>query len=240
MAKISEQAKKLIDYLGCPCEVIPAGTDLSKIMNIYDDLYAKREMGGYTPMIFGFDGYFGDDYDEWEPREEYKKEVMSEKPIIPAEWLRERISEYKENFTAEEWKELFGAVSGGEANKFFMGMIDYETRKSTECVIAKISVKNPWEVFAWVPFGGWNECPTNDEIMYIAKYWYEKHGAIPAVMTHDILEFAARPVKDKNAAMELALEQYVFCSDIVDQGVGTIGSLADTLMKSSVWYFWWD
>lgn len=234
MAKISEQAKKLIDYLGCPCEFIPAGTELSKIMNIYDDLYAKREMGGYVPMIFGLDGYFEREFDEWQPLEEYQKEVMSEKPIVAAEWFRTRISE------CNDWDEHIGAVTGGEANRVFGGIMDFETRKSTECVIAKIPVKNPWEIFAWVPFGGWNECPTNDEIMYIAKYWYEKYGAIPAVMTHDVLEFAARPVKDKKAAMELALEQYVFCSDIVDQGVNTIGALADTLMKSSVWYFWWD
>ena len=239
MAKISEQAKKFIEYLDCPCEVIPAGTEISSIMNIYDDLYAKRDIGGYTPMIFGFDGYFGV-WDEWQARGEYQKEVMSEKPIIPAEWFRQRIKENREFYTAEEWEKNIGAVGGGDENRIFGGLMDYDTRKSTECVIAKIPVQNPWEVFSWVPFGGWNECPTNDEIMYIAKYWYEKHGAIPAVMTHDILEFAARPVKDKISAMDLALEQYVFCSDIVDQGVGTIGALADTLMKSSVWYFWWD
>ena len=236
MAKISEQAKKLIDYLGCPCEVIPAGTELSKIMNIYDDLYAKREIGGFIPMIFGLDGYFERDFDEWKPRGEYQKEIMTEKPINPTTWFYERLSEHSAPFINEQLKE----VSGGEENRFFDGIIDFETRKSLECVIAKIPVKNPWEVFAWVPFGGWNECPTNDEIMYIAKYWYEKYGAIPAVMTHDILEFAARPVKDKKSAMELALEQYVFCSDIIDQGFGIIGMLADTLMKSSVWYFWWD
>ena len=38
----------------------------------------------------------------------------------------------------------------------------------------------------------------------------------------------------------LALEQYAYCNDIVDQGVGTIGALADGLMKSHNWYFWWD
>ncbi len=239
-AKQSDKARVLIDYLGCPCEIIPAGTELEKIMNIYDDLYAKREQGGFVPMIFGLDGYFERDFDEWEPLEEYKKEVMSENPTIPEEWLRQRIKENREFYTADEWKERIGAVTGGEENRVFGGLMDYNTRKSVECVIAKIPVKNPWEVFAWVPFGGWNECPTNDEIMYIAKYWYEKYGAIPAVMTHDILEFAARPVKDQTAAMDLALEQYVFCSDIVDQGLNTIGALADTLMKSSVWYFWWD
>lgn len=76
--------------------------------------------------------------------------------------------------------------------------------------------------------------------MWIAKYWYEKFGAVPAVMTSDVLEFAALPVKDEKTAAMLALQQYAFCSDIVDQGIGTIGALAGMLMGASSWYFWWD
>jgi len=40
--------------------------------------------------------------------------------------------------------------------------------------------------------------------------------------------------------MELAKEQYIFCNDIVDQGVGTVSALAATLLDSNYWYFWWD
>ena len=54
--------------------------------------------------------------------------------------------------------------------------------------------------------------------------------------------------KNKDAAsyrgihpnLDLALEQYAYCNDIVDQGVETVGRLADGLMKSHNWYFWWD
>ncbi len=81
----------------------------------------------------------------------------------------------------------------------------------------------------------------SEEILWIAKYWYETRGAIPAVMTRDTLEFSAAPIKDETSAMDLALEQYVFCGDIVDQGFDTtIGRLAGQLMQSSAWYFWWD
>lgn len=73
----------------------------------------------------------------------------------------------------------------------------------------------------------------------VARYWYEKYSAVPAVIGHDTLEFIAKPV-EKNDAMALAMEQYVLCPDIVDQGIGTVGALADTLMQSSVWFFWWD
>jgi hypothetical protein len=38
----------------------------------------------------------------------------------------------------------------------------------------------------------------------------------------------------------VALEQYRYCPDIVDQGVGSIHDLAATQVPSSSWYFWWD
>jgi len=44
----------------------------------------------------------------------------------------------------------------------------------------------------------------------------------------------------REAALELAREQYVYCSDIVDQGVQTLSALAAVLMQSAWWYFWWD
>ena len=61
-----------------------------------------------------------------------------------------------------------------------------------------------------------------------------------AVISHDVLEFAAQPVRDRSAAIGLALEQYAFCNDIIDQGFQELCVLADTLTKSSVWSFWWD
>ena len=39
-------------------------------------------------------------------------------------------------------------------------------------ILAKIPVKNPWELFAWLPFGNWNECPDTPELMAVAKYWF--------------------------------------------------------------------
>lgn len=77
-------------------------------------------------------------------------------------------------------------------------------------------------------------------MLWIGKYWYEKYGAVPAVMTGSTLEFTARPITDKKAAFGLALEHFAFCPDNVLQNTGTIGRLADSLTKSAVWHFWWD
>ena len=42
--------------------------------------------------------------------------------------------------------------------------------------------------------------------------------------------------------MEVAVELYGFCPDVIDQGPedATVGTLADVLRQSTVWYFWWD
>lgn len=49
--KPSENAQKIIDFLGCPCDYYPAGKSVEYIRSEYEDTYAKREMGGYTPVI---------------------------------------------------------------------------------------------------------------------------------------------------------------------------------------------
>ena len=56
--------------------------------------------------------------------------------------------------------------------------------------------------------------------MAAAKYWFEQHGAVPAAMSHDELEFLLPAPVPKEKAMEAATEQYGFCPDIVDRGAG--------------------
>ncbi len=242
---ISKSAQRLIDMLDCPCVHFPKGSNPEKIINAYNDAFAKREIGGYTPLIIVIDETLIEVVEEFAktPKElkENREKLLSSPQFDAQKWFTERLNCLKEDM-GEYWEENVGEVAcePGDMMKTFSGIVSYGTQKSEECVLAKIPVRDPWEVFAWLPFGGWNECPMPEEVLWIAKYWYERYGVIPAVMTRDILEFSARPIKDKNAALGAALEQYAFCQDIVDQGVGTIGRLAGGLMQSSVWYFWWD
>ena len=94
----------------------------------------------------------------------------------------------------------------------------------------------------YLPFGGWNECPNTPELMAVAKYWFEQHGAVPAAMSHDELEFRLPAPVPEEKAMDAAVELYGFCPDVIDQGPedATVGALADVLRQSTVWYFWWD
>jgi len=53
------------------------------------------------------------------------------------------------------------------------------------------------------------------------------------------LQVANRP-KTREEALALARDQYVYCPDIVDQGVETYNALAADLVANYWWYFWWD
>lgn len=139
-----------------------------------------------------------------------------------------------------DWEEeILGEMEGGFVNDRFASYWDSDTDMTYPLILAKIPVNNPWEIFAYLPFGNWNECPDTPELMAVAKYWLEQYGAVPAVMSHDELEFALLTPIPKEQAMEVAVEQYGFCPDL-DQNFEELGALADTLWQSTVWYFWWD
>ncbi|MES1203479.1 MAG: DUF4253 domain-containing protein [Pseudomonadota bacterium] len=97
------------------------------------------------------------------------------------------------------------------------------------------------EAFAYLCWGGWNSCPYPHEHVAIMRRWRDQYGIELVGMSGDVLNLtAARQPADREAAMTLALEQYEYCADLVDQGVGTIENLAAGLMVQDWWYFWWD
>jgi hypothetical protein len=50
-------------------------------------------------------------------------------------------------------------------------------------------------------------------------------------LSHDVVNIRVRRrPKTRGEALDLAREQYSYCSDIVDQGVGTLNALAAALM----------
>ncbi len=48
-----------------------------------------------------------------------------------------------------------------------------------------------------------------------------------------------KPPSTRDEALELAREQFVYCPDSVDQGAGSVPSLAAELLNGRVWHFWW-
>lgn len=232
-------------YLNCPCQPFAPGKRGAELMKAYREARIRGEKEHFVPLFVPAESERFTESFEWEeyvPLEKYRKEML-EGPVADGKaWLEKAAA------GAREWAERYGGaeedpgpMEGGEGSDEFVGILGYKTpRRSIPLFLAEIPVKNPWEVFAWIPFGGWNSCPAPEEHMAVAKYWYEKYGAVPAVMTEDVLEFSVpAPVKRRDA-LALAWEQNAYCSDIVAQGCESVGVLADSLAKSTTWFFWWD
>ena len=255
-----ELAKAIACYLECDCRYFPPTTDDDAIMAAYKSARRLGVREGYLPVLIAVDetlweclimnsdpdNDFAEGYSfDAKAVAAYRMEQLSQPVPDGITILNERIGDRKEEAEDDEFdwdEEIIGEMNGGEPNNRFVGYWDYGTKKTYPLILAKIPVKNPWEIFAYLPFGAWNDCPDTPYLMAAAKHWYEKYGAVPAVMTHDVLEFVVPQPVSSEAAMELALEQYGFCSDIVNQGPedATVGWLADVLRQSMVWYFWWD
>jgi hypothetical protein len=94
---------------------------------------------------------------------------------------------------------------------------------------------------AYLNWGNWNDCPAPEYHVAALRSWRDRFGAELIGLSHDVMNIRGkRRPESREAAIDLAREQYVYCSDIVEQGVGTLSALAAVLMQSDWWYFWWD
>ena len=252
----SEVAEALMEYLDCECTYFPSMADDDPIMSAYS--YAKREgiKKGFVPVLIRADDETlleclvmnsepeNDDCYEFDLKavEEYRKKLLAA-PVKEAEAvLKEMVGRRKVDAADDDmdWEEdVLGAMEGGFENSRFSSYWNDDTEMTYPVILAKIPVKNPWEIFAYLPFGNWNDCPDTPELMAVTKYWFEQYGAVPAVMSHDELELLLPAPVGKEKAMDLAVEMYGLCPDM-DQNFDEIGALADSLWQSTVWYFWWD
>ena len=256
----SEVAQAIMEYLDCECTYFPSMKDDDPIMAAYN--YAKRDSAqeGFVPVLIKADDETlleclvmnADPENEADIYEfdlktvtEYRKKILSAPVKDGKAVLDELTGQRKEEAEDDDmdWEEeILGEMEGGYENNRISCYWDSDTDMTHPLILAKIPVKNPWEIFAYLPFGNWNECPDTPQLMAAAKYWFEQYGAVPAAMSHDELEFVLpSPVPNQNA-MDAAVELYGFCPDVIDQGPedATVGALADVLRQSTVWYLWWD
>ena len=257
--ELSELAEALMEYLDCECTYFPSMKDDDPIMSAYS--YARRDAAheGFVPVLIRADDETlweclilnsdpdsdgGDNY-TFDPDKvaEYRKKMLSAPVKDGKAVMEELIGQRKEEAEDDDmdWdEEVLGEMEGGYENDRFSCYWNSDTDMTYPLILAKIPVKNPWEIFAYLPFGNWNDCPDTPQLMAAAKYWFEQYGAVPAAMSHDELEFLLPAPVPKEKSMDAAVELYGFCPDLDQNEDGSIGSLADALWQSTVWYFWWD
>jgi len=119
---------------------------------------------------------------------------------------------------------------------------DILTGQPLQKVLIGLAPTDDWTTIpAILRWGGWNGCPAAEYHVAAMRSWRDRYGAELIGMNSDTinLRVAVRP-KTREEALALARDQYVYCPDNIDQGVGTYSALAAALMANDWWSFWWD
>lgn len=161
----------------------------------------------------------------------------SQHQLTPAE-VRKRLEDEaaSKGPSIGEWPDKPGPAGPGLTIAF-----DLEGRPLDRVHILLIPTDEGAAVPAFLRWGGWNDCPGPEYHIAALRSWHERFGAELVGITGDVINLrVARRPATREAALDLAREQYLYCEDIVDQGTETLAPLAATLMQEDWWFFWWD
>ncbi|MGN0474095.1 MAG: DUF4253 domain-containing protein [Acutalibacteraceae bacterium] len=243
--------QQLIRYIDCPYKLIPQNTPISEVNKEYTAALRYGAERGCTPVIIpvtqnlvnllGRDGEMNADIGLIR---ELRRALLwqindSAGDIIIESAYYERISELAVRGIDTSALEN-GNAQGASVNAFHSFAADGRT--TCAVILAQLPTVNPWEVFVWLPVGGVNGAPADNELICISRLWNEMCGAIPSVIGFGVIEyFIPRGKPDQNTATEIAKGHFAVCPDRVLRMTRsrTIGELADTLTKSCVWYLGW-
>ena len=223
-----DDIEKLKVLTGCECKQFGCSVE---------NYFKYREQGkkeGFIPVIVATDDIFFEQIEillkcDGESSiskiqkivEEYHEKMLA-MPVEDGKAYLEK------NHIDAEWDEAELEDDEYEAEEYFT---------KGGCLV-KVPVTEPWHIWAYLPYGGWNACPKVTEHMAVSKYLYEQYGAYPAALSYDTIDYAIeKPVEDLK---KLANEIGTYCFDIVEQGCETYSALALELQNSRIWNLWWD
>lgn len=228
--------QEIRDFLGDECEVTPLDVDRVdlNLTQTFLTAQAEGERCGFIPVILQLSSTLIENLNDERPA------ASAERALEGAQVMHQKMQDLKDMFdNEEEWNEFLG----DEANADGGQSIDLDTSADFDWgrfVLVKVPVARASDIFAKIPMGDWNDCPTAAEHQAIAQYWNEKYGAVPCFISSDVIMYHVPKPAGTQGAYELALEQTAYAPDIVMQGYDNIWSLAKQLEQASFWYFWWD
>ncbi len=155
-------------------------------------------------------------------------------------WQTERREELEQD---RDFSKLEGNWQAESSDKpGFNLATDFATGELIDDLVgAKIKTDNNWKLPAHFKFGGWNSCPAPELHCAQWKQWQLKYGAQIIGISNDVIEaHVSKPPTTQEEALALAWEHYLYCPDVVEQGVESIAKLAEVLINHECWYFWWD
>jgi hypothetical protein len=218
------------------CIEVPGRHALEELNRLRRAFRRAKSASRLWPILVGGD-------EDWESIEEGLTDRRSPKTILSksrkidaGRWLKQELARLDGTPPAGNWP--LDATSG---DRMITHLDPITLRPLKKAWIVLLPIAEPWEAFAGLHWGGFNACPPAEVHCALHRRWQKRFGAKVVSITHDVVQCAvARPPRSRRAALELAREQFLYCSDIVLQGTDTIEGLAGELLRSRCWFFWWD
>lgn len=236
--------QSIVAQLGYPYQIFSLKASYEEVMNAYGKAVLQGQQEGFTPLLVPTDDILEEYFNILKDERYSLEDILKLEPESGEELLKQRFEEYADSDEAGFSMEEFVGEYDGEATPVerYSAFEDYRSKGIVETILLKVPTTKPWELVAYVPFGGWNECPEVEKMLAICKYWFEKYGAVPVTITHDVMEMRIpEPVAEEDS-MQAAKEHFAFTPDRVYQctATGTLSELAACIAASKIWYFWWD
>ena len=255
-AAMDEAVRRFTSLMDCPCTILGNDCSDEKATARYEEALERGRKEGFWPCIAYLDEFLQESMDiameddsETDSRElnredmrrwcekQLRKPVGDGKAVLQAR--RRETRESVEEDEAGAWQhDAMDTETEADEAEAVNGLV--QASDTAVAVLLEIPVKEPWQIFAWLPYGGWNECPETDKHMSVAKYWYERYGAVPAAIGGDTLQYYLTKPLPTAYLEEAAQEHFAYCEDSVYQGYGSVAALRAAIGKSSYWFFWWD
>ena len=233
-------AVALLEYLDCTISYSGPGDDAEGATRAYYIALEKGKREGFTPVIIAPDNVLAEAiaYAVCEGGEltaeagrTYREKLFEATLPDAREILDSRRKKYayiylwhlldsKKPAELEHEEPVFGAGTFGEL------------------VVVNVPTDKPWRIFAWLPFGGFNDCPSNGELTALAEYWFHAYGAYPAYISYDRLEFNVENPVPAEEAMDVAKDHIAVCPTIAEYVAPSY--YAGTINGDGMWTFWWD
>lgn len=114
-------------------------------------------------------------------------------------------------------------------------------KPAAQVALLKVPTPRSEEIPAYLNYGGFDDCPPPHAVVAIARDWRERFGAeLVAISTH-VLQFrVARRPATRDEALALAMEHFLFCSNIVEPADWTLNQVAEGLLTETHWLFVFD
>jgi len=193
-ARMLENANKLVTDLNCEYEILENAKNINFIMEKYNELLSIGKASGFTPVIIIPCDVLNETLEFSKEDNVTRDDILAKAKEIDgrAFIMKKHFSDYAPDNSSEDefFKKLeseaqikSGNVSSPTSK--FISLTSYDSNAPYPVLlIAKIPTLNPWEVAAWIPMGGFNDCPSPAEQVTVFKYWYEQYGAYPATVTY--------------------------------------------------------